>query len=109
MARYSAFLGRRVEVRYRAGAIVLSASATLVADSGRSVFLEEHFTQGGQQKHFRWEIPYSCILHIVEKPDGFEPAAVRAEPKKSEPPARAASTADAKAPLLPLQPRPKEV
>ncbi len=43
MARYSAFLGRRVEVQYRAGDILLPASGTFVADSGRSIFLEEHF------------------------------------------------------------------
>src|SRR5882762_11878615 len=33
MARYSAFLGRRVEVQYRAGDILLPASGTFVADS----------------------------------------------------------------------------
>src|SRR5260370_218017 len=32
MARYSAFLGRRVEVQYRAGEILLPASGTSVAD-----------------------------------------------------------------------------
>ena len=107
MARYSAFLERKVDVRYRAGAIVLTASATLVADSGRSIFLEEHFEQDGQQKQFRWEIPYSCVVEIVEKAGGFEPARFRAAPE-SAPSVRAASAADADAPLLPLQPRPKE-
>jgi hypothetical protein len=58
MARYSAFLGRRVEVQYRAGDILLPASGTFVADSGRSIFLEQHFEQRGTEKHFRWEIPY---------------------------------------------------
>jgi hypothetical protein len=64
MARYSAFLGRRVEVQYRAGDILLPASGTLVADSGRSIFLEEHFEQRGQEKQFRWEIPYQYIVRI---------------------------------------------
>jgi hypothetical protein len=69
MARYSAFLGRRVEVQYRAGDILLPASGTFVADSGRSIFLEQQFEQRGQHKHFRWEIPYQCLVRIEEKPD----------------------------------------
>jgi hypothetical protein len=69
MARYSAFLGRRVEVQYRAGDILLPASGTFVADSGRSIFLEQNFEQRGQHKHFRWEIPYQCLVRIEEKPD----------------------------------------
>ena len=67
MARYSAFLGRRVEVQYRAGDILLPASGTFVADSGRSIFLEQHFEQRGQEKHFRWEIPYQYIVRLGEK------------------------------------------
>jgi len=69
MARYSAFLGRRVEVQYRAGDILLPASGTFVADSGRSIFLEQNFEQRGQHKHFRWEIPYQYLVRIEEKPD----------------------------------------
>jgi len=69
MARYSAFLGRRVEVQYRAGDILLPASGIFVADSGRSIFLEQNFMQRGQHKHFRWEIPYQCIVRLEEKPD----------------------------------------
>jgi len=69
MARFSAFLGRRVEVQYRAGDILLPASGTFVADSGRSIFLEQNFEQRGQHKHFRWEIPYQCLVRIEEKPD----------------------------------------
>jgi len=67
MARYSAFLGRRVEVHYRAGDILLPASGTFVADSGRSIFLEQHLTQHGQLKNFRWEIPYQYIVRLEEK------------------------------------------
>lgn len=66
MARYSAFLGRAVEVQYRAGDICLPASGTFVADSGRSIFLEQHYEQCGQQKNFRWEIPYPCIVRLEE-------------------------------------------
>ncbi|MGA2094966.1 MAG: hypothetical protein ABSH39_01590 [Candidatus Acidiferrum sp.] len=69
MARYSAFLGRRVEVQYRAGDILLPASGTFVADSGRSIFLEQQFEQKGQHKHFRWEIPYQYIVRLEEKPE----------------------------------------
>src|SRR4029077_7115006 len=69
MARYSAFLGRRVEVQYRAGDILLPASGTFVADCGRSIFLEQNFEQRGQHKHFRWEIPYQYLVRIEEKPD----------------------------------------
>lgn len=66
MARYSAFLGRAVEVQYRAGDICLPAAGTFVADSGRSIFLEQHYEQFGQQKNFRWEIPYPCIVRLAE-------------------------------------------
>ncbi len=69
MARYSSFLGRRVEVQYRAGDILLPASGVFVADSGRSIFLEQHFEQRGKHGHFRWEIPYQCLVRIEEKPD----------------------------------------
>jgi hypothetical protein len=69
MARYSAYLGRNVEVQYRAGDILLPASGILVADSGRSIFLEQNFEQRGQHKHFRWEIPYQYLVRIEEKPD----------------------------------------
>lgn len=68
MARYSAFLGRRVEVQYRAGDICLPASGTFVADSGRSIFLEQHFEQAGRQRNFRWEIPYQYVIRIEELP-----------------------------------------
>ena len=74
MARYSAFLGRAVEVQYRAGDICLPASGTFVGDSGRSIFLEQHCEQHGQSKNFRWEIPYPCIVRL-EKADDSESAA----------------------------------
>jgi hypothetical protein len=66
MARYSNFLHRRVEVLYRAGDIILPASGVLVADSGRSIFLEQHFEQRGQIRNFRWEIPYQYIVRLKE-------------------------------------------
>jgi hypothetical protein len=66
MARYSALLGRRIEVTYRAGDIVLPATGNLAADSGKSIFLEESFEQKGNVKTFRWEIPYMCIIQLNE-------------------------------------------
>ena len=89
MARYSAFLGRRVEVQYRAGDILLPASGVFVADSGRSIFLEHHFEQRGKQGHFRWEIPYQCLVRIEEKPDSgvsANAAPVSAKPAASTEP-----------------------
>jgi hypothetical protein len=73
MARYSAFLGRRVEVHYRAGDNLYPASGTFVADSGRSIFLEQHLEQRGQMKHFRWEIPYKYIVRLEERSEGSTP------------------------------------
>jgi hypothetical protein len=83
MARYSAFLGRRVEVQYRAGDILLPASGIFVADSGRSIFLEQNFQQRGRNSHFRWEIPYPCLVRIAEKPDSGATADPGAVPAKS--------------------------
>jgi hypothetical protein len=88
MARYSAFLGRRVEVQYRAGDILLPASGTFVADSGRSIFLEQHFEQRGSENHFRWEIPYQYIVRIEEKPEPL-PEPVSAASAQSSSPAAA--------------------
>ena len=122
MARYSAFLGRRVEVQYRAGEILLPASGTFVADSGRSIFLEQNFEQRGQHKHFRWEIPYQYLVRIEEKPDSGAsangaPSSVvsKAAPEPpvaaelaSEPKSAAAAAAGGGASaLLPLAQRPK--
>jgi len=86
MARYSAFLGLQVEVQYRAGDILLPASGKFVGDTGRSIFLEQNLEQRGQHRHFRWEIPYPCIVRLSEKPEpaapdksvSFQPAAAEA-------------------------------
>jgi hypothetical protein len=122
MARYSAFLGRRVEVQYRAGDILLPASGTFVADSGRSIFLEQIFEQRGSQKHFRWEIPYQYIVRLEEKavPSAqpavpFSPTAPGAVGEvsassadgKAQNPASATGPAGGAPTILPLQNRPK--
>ncbi|HEY2546092.1 MAG TPA: hypothetical protein VGI46_08510 [Candidatus Acidoferrum sp.] len=116
MARYSTFLGRRVEVQYRAGDILLPASGTFVADSGRSIFLEQHFEQRGTQKHFRWEIPYQYIVRLEEKAEaspGATPApgarsyAPSAAPNAAAVPSSAEPKAGGAPGILPLQNRPK--
>jgi hypothetical protein len=100
MARYSAFLGHKVDLHYRAGDICLPASGTFIADSGRSIFLEQRFDHLGTQKTFRWEVPYSYIIRIEQNPPELaaastpvlmistpelasEPAPAIAEPKVS--------------------------
>jgi hypothetical protein len=65
MARYSSFLGCKVEVQYGASDTLLPASGIFAADSGRSIFLEQSFEQRGQQRHFRWEIPYEYLVRIT--------------------------------------------
>ena len=123
MARFSAFLGRSVEVQYRVGDILLPASGIFVADSGRSIFLEQNFEQRGQHKHFRWEIPYQYLVRIEEKPDSgatintiSTPAKFTPEPeaavtsKASDEPrsaAAAAASAGGAPGILPLSHRPK--
>ena len=119
MARYFPFLGRRVEVQYRAGDILLPASGILVADSGRSIFLEQNFEQRGQHKHFRWEIPYQYLVRIEEKPDcgssvntgsapvSSKPALEPLASKSEDEPRSAAATAGGGSALLPLPHRPK--
>lgn len=114
MARYSSFLGRRVEVHYRAGDVLLPASGTFVADSGRSIFLEQSLVQRGQQRHFRWEIPYQFIVRLEEKAEDekvADPTTASASATKTEPidqVSRAAASASGGTPaLLPLRNRPK--
>jgi hypothetical protein len=66
MAQYSNLLGQRVEVDYRAGDVLLTATGKMAADTGKSIFLEEHSDQKGKTKTFRWEIPYPCILSVTQ-------------------------------------------
>jgi hypothetical protein len=68
-------LGRRIQVTYRAGDIVLPATGNLAADSGKSIFLEESYQQQGNVKTFRWEIPYQCIVNLNECPEIPSPSA----------------------------------
>lgn len=101
MAKYRALIGRRVEVYYRAGDIFLPATGVLAADSGKSIFLEEHFCQHGRVKSFRWEIPYQCIIRLSETEPSAGPSDVSSLPAPEN---RSASTA----PLAPMKSRPQE-
>jgi hypothetical protein len=69
MARYSALLGKRVEAHYRAGDIQLSTIGTLASDTGKAIFVEEHFSSGGKEKTMRVEIPYSYVIRVAETRD----------------------------------------
>lgn len=66
MPRYNSLLGKRLEVHYRAGELYLMAAGTLAQDSGKSIFLEDRFSQRGKAKTLRLEIPYQCIIRISE-------------------------------------------
>jgi hypothetical protein len=66
MAAYSHFLGLTVRVQYRLGDIQLSASGVFVADSGRSIFVEQEIEQRGKRNQLRWEIPYAYVSRIEE-------------------------------------------
>lgn len=113
MARYSAFLGCPVEVQYRAGDICLPASGTFVGDSGRSIFLEQHYEQHGQPKNFRWEIPYQCIVRLEESQSiaqaKLAPDLEIVEVSAAKTPGLQANAAHAggAAPLLPVPHRPE--
>ena len=54
-----------------------------MADSGRSIFLEQSFEQRGQHRHFRWEIPYQHLVRIAlvkaEEEPPFEPERAQTE------------------------------
>jgi hypothetical protein len=98
MASFGHFLGRKVTVVYRVGDVLLPASGTLAADSGRSIFLEQHLEQKGKRSYFRWEIPYQFIhkLEAVEETQQEpmpSPAAQKSEAAEQENSRAAAASA----------------
>jgi hypothetical protein len=118
MASFAQFLGRKVTVQYRVGDVLLPASGTFAADSGRSIFLEQHVEQRGKRSYFRWEIPYQYIHKIEEVAEIPEipeppatPKAVPAEPESSQASAATAGhgLSASSASLLALPQRPKTV
>jgi hypothetical protein len=116
MASFAQFLGRKVTVQYRVGDVLLPASGTFAADSGRSIFLEQHVEQRGKRSYFRWEIPYQYIHRIEEAEETPEPHAapkiVPSEPEISQASAASAGhglASSSAASLLALPQRPKTV
>ncbi len=79
----------------------MPATGVLAADSGKSIFLEEHFSQHGRVKSFRWEIPYQCIIRLSETEELPSPFEGSSLPATSE---AGASTAG----LAPMKSRPQE-
>jgi len=115
MASFAQFLGRKVTVQYRVGDVLLPASGTFAADSGRSIFLEQHVEQRGKLSYFRWEIPYQYIHRIEEAEEIPEPpAAPEAAPVEPENAQTSRASAglglsSSAASLLSLPQRPKTV
>ena len=107
MASYAHFLGRRVTVQYRAGDIVVPASGTFVADSGRSIFLEQHIEQRGKRNYFRWEIPYGYLHRIEEMSEPEVNPAAPGVPGRRAAAASATQAPSDAASLLSLPQRPK--
>lgn len=66
MERYASYIGKRVEAHYRSADIHLFAVGIIVADNGKSVYLEDRFASGGTEKMMRLELPYTHIVRIVE-------------------------------------------
>jgi hypothetical protein len=116
MASFAQFLGRKVTVQYRVGDVLLPASGTFAADSGRSIFLEQHVEQRGKRSYFRWEIPYQYIHRIEEAPEIAEqqttPELAPAEPENSQAASASAGigqSSSSAASFLTLPQRPKAV
>jgi hypothetical protein len=82
MTRYSALLGKRVEAHYRAGDMQLSTIGTLASDTGKTIFVQEHFSSGGKEKTMRVEIPYSYVIRVAEV--GDETMQPRSVPKPAK-------------------------
>jgi hypothetical protein len=77
MARYTALVGKRVEAHYRAGDLQLSTIGTLASDTGKAIFVQEHFSSGGKDKTMRMEIPYAYVIRVAEvREDAAQPRAV---------------------------------
>lgn len=66
MPEYGYFLGKRIEVSYRAGDVHMTVTGRLAFDSGQRIHLEERFSQDGRSKTLRIEIPYGSIVRIRE-------------------------------------------
>jgi hypothetical protein len=82
MNRYIALVGKRVEVLYRLVNTHQKSVGTLVNDTGESIFIEEHFSQGERKKTMRVEIPYEYVIRIMEAPNVTEASEITPPPAR---------------------------
>jgi hypothetical protein len=54
----------------------------LVNDTGESIFIEEHFSQGERKKTMRVEIPYEYVIRIMEAPNVTEASEITPPPAR---------------------------
>ncbi len=86
MSRFVSFVGKRVEAHYRVADIHQKSVGTLVADTGRSIVVEERILQGERKKTMRVEIPYEYVIRLTEAAQSSEvPTIVHAKPTKTRP------------------------
>ena len=84
MSRFISFTGKRVEAQYRVADIRQKSVGTLVADTGRSIVVEERILQGERKKTMRVEIPYEYVIRLIEAAQSSEvPTVVHANALKT--------------------------
>jgi hypothetical protein len=77
-------MGKRVEAQYRVADIHQKSVGTLVADTGRSIVVEERILQGERKKTMRVEIPYEYVIRLTEAAQSSEvPTVVHAKTLKT--------------------------
>jgi hypothetical protein len=77
-------MGKRVEAQYRVADIHQKSVGTLVADTGRSIVVEERILQGERKKTMRVEIPYEYVIRLTEAAQSSEvPTVVHAKAIKT--------------------------
>jgi hypothetical protein len=73
-----------VEAQYRVADIRQKSVGTLVADTGRSIVVEERILQGERKKTMRVEIPYEYVIRLIEAAQSSEvPTVVHANALKT--------------------------
>jgi len=73
-----------VEAQYRVADIHQKSVGTLVADTGRSIVVEERILQGERKKTMRVEIPYEYVIRLTEAAQSSEvPTMVHAKALKT--------------------------
>lgn len=62
----------RGSAQYRVAEIHQKSVGTFVADTGRSIVIEERILQGERKKTMRVEIPYEYVIRITEAAQSSE-------------------------------------